>query len=54
MALLDWDLPPDKAVALPNIVTHGDSVGAELDKMSPAMIAGLSVNATVYFDTSKK
>lgn len=42
VALLDWGLPPDKAVALPNIVTHGDSVGAELDKMSPALVAGLA------------
>jgi gamma-glutamyltranspeptidase/glutathione hydrolase len=42
VALLDWDLPPDKAVALPNIVPRGGQVGAELDKMSPAMAAGLT------------
>jgi gamma-glutamyltranspeptidase/glutathione hydrolase len=42
VALLDWDLPPDKAVALPNIVAHGAEVGAEMDKMSPALIDGLT------------
>jgi gamma-glutamyltranspeptidase/glutathione hydrolase len=42
VALLDWNLPPDKAVALPNIVAHGSQVGAELDKMSPVLIDGLT------------
>jgi gamma-glutamyltranspeptidase/glutathione hydrolase len=42
VALLDWNLPPDKAVALPNIVARGATVGAELDKMSPALIDGLT------------
>ena len=42
VALLDWDLPADRAVALPNIVARGGVVGAEIDKMSPALIAGLT------------
>ena len=41
VALLDWNLPPDKAVALPNVIARGQSFGAEVDKMSPALVAGL-------------
>ena len=41
VALLDWGLPPDKAVALPNVIARGQSFGAEVDKMSPALVSGL-------------
>lgn len=42
VALLDWGLPVDQAINLPNIVARGASVGAEVDKMSPALTQGLA------------
>ena len=42
VALLDWDLPPDQAVALPNVIARGANFGAEVDKMSPALVQGLA------------
>ena len=42
VAVLDWNLPVDRAIRLPNIVARGSDVGAELDKMPPALIEGLS------------
>jgi gamma-glutamyltranspeptidase/glutathione hydrolase len=42
VALLDWNLPPDQAVALPNVIARGSSVQAEVDKMSPALVQGLA------------
>ncbi len=42
VALLDWGLPVDKAVALPNVIARGGGVGAEDSRMSPALIKGLA------------
>jgi gamma-glutamyltranspeptidase/glutathione hydrolase len=42
VALLDWDLPPDRAAALPNVIARGANFGAEVDKMSPALVQGLA------------
>ncbi len=42
VALLDWGLPVDQAINLPNIIARGSDVGAEVDKISPAMTQGLA------------
>jgi gamma-glutamyltranspeptidase/glutathione hydrolase len=47
VALLDWGLTPQQAVALPNVVARGSSFGAETDKMSPALVQGLAALGVV-------
>jgi gamma-glutamyltranspeptidase/glutathione hydrolase len=42
VGLLDWTLPADQAVALPNVIARGASFNAEVDKMSPAVVQGLA------------
>jgi gamma-glutamyltranspeptidase/glutathione hydrolase len=42
VALLDWGLPVDKAIALPNIIARGAAVSAETSKMSPALVQALA------------
>ena len=38
---IDWGLPMQDAIALPNLVARGASFGGELTKFSPELIAGL-------------
>jgi gamma-glutamyltranspeptidase/glutathione hydrolase len=47
VALLDWGLTPQQAVALPNVVARGSNFGAEVDKMSPALVQGLAALGVV-------
>jgi gamma-glutamyltranspeptidase/glutathione hydrolase len=42
VALLDWDMPVDKAVNLPNVIARGGNFGAEVDKMPPNLVKGLA------------
>jgi gamma-glutamyltranspeptidase/glutathione hydrolase len=42
VGMLDWGLPPDRAVGLPNVIARGSDVSAETGKMSPALIQGLA------------
>ncbi|HWJ70107.1 MAG TPA: gamma-glutamyltransferase family protein [Sphingobium sp.] len=38
---VDWKLPMQEALALPNLVARGASFGGEVDKFSPEVLAGL-------------
>ena len=41
VGVLDWNLPMQDAIALPNVVARGDTYGAESDQLPPAVIQGL-------------
>lgn len=41
VAAVDWGLPMQEALALPNLVARGGSFGGEIDKFSPEVLAGL-------------
>ncbi len=38
---VDWRLPMQQAIALPNLVARGSSFNGEIDKFPPAVLAGL-------------
>ena len=42
VALLDWDMPVGQAVALSNVLARGNAIGAEVEKMPPAVAQGLA------------
>jgi gamma-glutamyltranspeptidase/glutathione hydrolase len=42
VAMLDWKLSPQDAVALPNLVARGSVYGAEVNKLDPAVVEGLA------------
>lgn len=45
---LDWKLPVQAALALPNVVARGSTIAVEADKMDPASIAALrATGATI-------
>lgn len=41
VGMIDWDLPPEDAIALPNIVARGGAFRGEEDRLSPAVASGL-------------
>jgi gamma-glutamyltranspeptidase/glutathione hydrolase len=41
VAVLDWNLPMQDAIALPNVVARADSYGAESDRLPPGVMEGL-------------
>ena len=41
VAAVDWRMPMQDAIGLPNLVARGGSFGGEVDKFSPRVIAGL-------------
>ena len=41
MGVLDWKLPMQEAIALPNLIAFGPIYAAEVDKFSPDVVAGL-------------
>ena len=41
VAAVDWGMPMQQAIALPNLVARGSSFGGEVDKFSPEVLAGL-------------
>ncbi|HET9354701.1 MAG TPA: gamma-glutamyltransferase family protein [Sphingomicrobium sp.] len=41
IAAVDWELPMQQALALPNLVARGGRFQGEVDKFPPALIAGL-------------
>ena len=47
MASVYWDLPMQEALAQPNLVARGRSVGAETDLFDPAVVAGLAERGMV-------
>jgi gamma-glutamyltranspeptidase/glutathione hydrolase len=42
VAMLDWKLPVQDAVALPNLIARGDTYGAELEKFAPGVVDALA------------
>lgn len=42
VAAIDWGLPMQDALALPNLVARGSRVGGEVDRFDPDVIAGLA------------
>ena len=53
IAALDWQLPMQDAVALPNLVAHGANFTGEPDKFGPVLMQefathGLNVRASQY------
>jgi gamma-glutamyltranspeptidase / glutathione hydrolase len=42
VAVLDWGLPMQTAIDLPNIIARGGAVFGERDKLSPAVLRGLA------------
>ncbi|MDB5450041.1 MAG: ggt, partial [Phenylobacterium sp.] len=47
VALLDWKLPMQDAVALPNLIARGDTYGAEVEKFPPGVVAGLAAKGVI-------
>jgi gamma-glutamyltranspeptidase/glutathione hydrolase len=41
VAAVDWGLPVQQALALPNLIARGDTAGAEVEAFDPAVVAGL-------------
>jgi gamma-glutamyltranspeptidase/glutathione hydrolase len=41
VAVLDWNMPMQDAIALPNVVARGDTYGAESDRLPPGVMDGL-------------
>jgi len=44
---VDWHLPMQQALALPNLVARGASFGGEVDRFSPAVLEGLKARGIV-------
>lgn len=42
MGVLDWKMPVDDALELPNLIARGDSYGAEIAKFAPEVVQGLA------------
>ena len=41
VAAIDWGLPMQQAIALPNLVARGKNFGGEVDRFSPQVLDGL-------------
>ena len=41
VGMLDWNLPVKQAIALPNLIAHGDTVSGETEKFPPQTLQGL-------------
>ncbi len=42
VGMIDWDLPPDEAIALPNLVARGDAFNGEADAFPDGVVAELA------------
>jgi gamma-glutamyltranspeptidase/glutathione hydrolase len=47
VAVLDWKLPMQDAVALPNLIARGEPYWSEPDKMAPGVVEGLAAKGVV-------
>jgi gamma-glutamyltranspeptidase / glutathione hydrolase len=41
VGMLDWNLPVEQAISLPNLIAHGDTVSGETEKFPPQTLQGL-------------
>ena len=48
VGMLDWKLPVQQALALPNLIARGASYAAEGDKFSPEVIEGLAARGVTF------
>jgi gamma-glutamyltranspeptidase/glutathione hydrolase len=42
VGVLDWELPVQQAIALPNLIARGESYAAEAEKFAPGVVEGLA------------
>lgn len=47
VAMLDWGMSPQAALALPNLIAHGESFMGEADKLPPGVAAYLAARGAV-------
>ncbi len=47
VGVIDWKLPMQAAVALPNVIARGSQVGGEVGKLTPAVVEGLAARGFV-------
>lgn len=47
VASIDWGMPMQEALALPNLVARGEVFNGEVDKFPPAVLAGLAARGIV-------
>lgn len=48
VGMLDWKLPVQEALALPNLIARGTSYAAEGDKFAPEVIEGLTARGVTF------
>lgn len=48
VGMLDWKLPVQEALALPNLIARGTSYAAEGDKFAPEIIEGLTARGVTF------
>ncbi|OYW94959.1 MAG: gamma-glutamyltransferase, partial [Caulobacterales bacterium 32-67-6] len=48
VGMLDWKLPVQEALALPNLIARGTSYAAEGDKFAPDVIEGLTARGVTF------
>jgi gamma-glutamyltranspeptidase / glutathione hydrolase len=48
VGMLDWKLPVQQALALPNLIARGTSYAAEGDKFAPEVIEGLAARGVTF------
>ncbi len=48
VGMLDWNLPVQDALALPNLIARGRVYAAEGDKFSPELVEGLAARGVVF------
>ncbi|RAK58287.1 gamma-glutamyltransferase [Phenylobacterium deserti] len=47
VAMLDWKMPVQDAISLPNLISRGEQYGAEVDKFSPELTQALAAKGVV-------
>jgi gamma-glutamyltranspeptidase/glutathione hydrolase len=47
VALLDWKLPLQQAIDLPNLISRGETYGAETAKFAPEVVQGLAAKGVI-------
>nr|QQZ52102.1 gamma-glutamyltransferase [Phenylobacterium glaciei] len=47
VAFIDWKLPIDQAIALPNLIARGDSYASEPAKFPAGVVEGLAAKGVV-------
>jgi gamma-glutamyltranspeptidase/glutathione hydrolase len=48
VGILDWNMPIQDAIALPNLIARGDSFAAEPEKFAPGVVEALAAKGVVF------